>query len=452
MTGGARKREPCRARAVVGQNAPMPADPRATTDDLLAFIAASPSPYHAVATAADRLTLAGFTEVRLDAEWPVAKAPSFVRRGGTLIAWRPGRPGAGFRIVGAHTDSPNLRIKPQPDRRSVGYRQFGVEVYGGVLLNSWLDRDLGLSGRVAVADPGGDGTDECLFRIDEPILRIPQLAIHLDREVNERGLVLNRQAHLAPIWGVGRDDGRGLRELVASAIDVEPSHVLAWDAMCHDLTPPTLAGVDRELISAPRLDNQLSCHAAVEAIITATAGVADATSTAVVVLFDHEEVGSTTDRGAAGALLATVLERISVTQGVDRAGHLRALGASHCVSADGAHATHPNYPERHEPDHLVALNGGPVVKVNSSARYATDAASVGPFLAACASVEVPVQWFVTRSDLACGSTIGPLTAAQLGVPTVDVGVAQLAMHSAREMAGADDPPRFVAALGAYLSH
>jgi aspartyl aminopeptidase len=420
----------------------MSVDPRATTGDLLEFIAASPSPYHAVDTAAARLVSAGFGEVPAAGPWGDA-APSFVRRGGTLVAWRPGRPGAGFRLVGAHTDSPNLRLKPHPDRRSVGYRQLGVEVYGGVLLNSWLDRDLGLSGRVTVVD--GAGTSERLFRIDRPILRIPQLAIHLDRDVNEKGLVLNRQAHLSPLYGLGTERG-GARELLADAVGVAAGHVLAWDAMLHDLCPPTLAGVDDELVSAPRIDNLLSCHAALSALEAASS--ADATQ--VIALFDHEEVGSTTDRGAGGGFLAAVLERVSATLGLGRVEHLEALAASHCVSADGAHGVNPNYPERHEPDHQIALNGGPVLKVNASARYATDAASAAPFLAACAAVEVPVQWFVTRSDLPCGSTIGPLTAAQLGVPTVDVGVAQLAMHSCREMAGAHDPPRFVAALTAYL--
>ncbi|HEX7097484.1 MAG TPA: M18 family aminopeptidase [Acidimicrobiales bacterium] len=423
----------------------MPDDARAITEDLLAFIAASPSPFHAVDTAAGRLVEAGFVEADLRDPLPGAGSKAFVRRGGTLVAWRTGEPGAPFRIVGAHTDSPNLRLKPNADHRSAGYRQLGVEVYGGALLSSWLDRDLGLSGRVTVLEDGRPV--ERLFRIDRPILRIPQLAIHLDRDVNERGLVLNRQAHLAPIWGVGPDDGRGIRDLLADAAGVDRQAIVAWDAMCHDLTPPTFAGVDDDLISAPRIDNLLSCHAALRALIDADPG---AGVTPLVVLFDHEEVGSTTDRGAAGAFLAAVLERISAATGADRAGHLQALAASHCVSADGAHATHPNYPERHEPDHHVALNGGPVVKVNASARYATDAASAAPFLTACAAVEVPVQWFVTRSDLACGSTIGPLTAAQLAVPTVDVGVAQLAMHSARETAGALDPPRFVAALGAYL--
>jgi aspartyl aminopeptidase len=424
----------------------MPDHPRATTGDLLAFIADSPSPFHAVAAVALRLERAGFRELALDGPWPAGTAPAYVRRGGTLVAWRPAVSPTGFRIVGAHTDSPNLRIKPQPDHRSAGYRQLGVEVYGGVLLNSWLDRDLGISGRVAVLE---DATVVSrLFRIDRPVLRVPQLAIHLDREVNERGLILNRQAHLSPLWGVGPDDGRTFRDLLAAELDVDAARILAWDAMCHDLTPPAFVGIDEDLISAPRIDNLLSCHAAVTAIIDATD---DAAFTQVITLFDHEEVGSTTDRGAASSFLGMVLERISSAGDAGRAQHLQALAASHCVSADGAHATHPNYPERHEPDHQVALNGGPVVKVNASARYATDAESAAPFLAACAATEVPVQWFVTRSDLACGSTIGPLTAAQLGVPTVDVGVAQLAMHSCRELTGALDPPRFVAALTAYLN-
>ncbi|HEV8295662.1 MAG TPA: M18 family aminopeptidase [Acidimicrobiales bacterium] len=421
---------------------------RALTEDLLRFIDAAPSPFHAVAAVAARLEEADFRELQLQDPWPRDADGYFTRRGGTLVAWRAtGGPVRGFRIVGAHTDSPNLRLKPRPDHRSAGYRQLGVEVYGGVLLNSWLDRDLGLSGRVAVA--GADGAVcEHLFRIDDPILRIPQLAIHLDREVNERGLVLNRQSHLTPLWGVGDDDGRGVRTLLAAAAGVDATAILAWDAMCHDLAGSTFAGVDGDLVSAPRIDNLLSCHAATTAL---SAVPEPGAHTPVVALFDHEEVGSTTDRGAAGTFLAGVLERIALQSGGARDDYLQAVAASHGVSADCAHATNPNYPERHEPDHLVMLNGGPVVKVNASARYATDAASAAPWLAACAAAGVPVQWFVTRSDLACGSTIGPFTAAQLAMPTVDVGVAQLAMHSCRELTGAADPPRFVAALSAYLA-
>jgi aspartyl aminopeptidase len=338
-----------------------------------------------------------------------------------------------------------LRIKPHADRRSAGFRQLGVEVYGGVLLNSWLDRDLGLSGRASVRR--GHGVAEALFRIDRPLLRVPQLAIHLDREVNERGLVLNRQQHLSPLWAMA--DGPPFAAVVADAVGVAPSDVLAWDAMCHDLNPPTLAGLSDEFVSAPRIDNQLSCHAAIAAL-TASA-VPSAGAAISFALFDHEEVGSTTDRGAAGAFLGNVLEQVALASGTDRASYLAALSRSICVSADCAHGTHPNYPERHEPDHWVALNGGPVIKLNTSARYATESTTAAAFMRACEHADVPAQWFVTRSDLACGSTIGPLTAAQLGIATVDVGVAQLAMHSCRELAGSHDPSWFIAALEAFFA-
>jgi len=286
-----------------------------------------------------------------------------------------------------------------------------------------------------------------LFRIDRPLLRVPQLAIHLDRDVNERGLVLNRQQHLSPLWGIA--DGPDFRAVVARAAGIEPSAVIAWDAMCHDLAAPTLAGVGDEFVSAPRIDNQLSCHAAITALSASSTpprGVAIG-----FVLFDHEEVGSTTDRGAAGAYLGNVLERVALASGADRGGYLAALSDSICVSADCAHGTHPNYPERHEPDHWVALNGGPVIKLNTSARYATESTTAAVFVRACEQAGVPTQWFVARSDLACGSTIGPLTAAQLGMATVDVGVAQLAMHSCRELAGSHDPGWFAAALESYFA-
>lgn len=419
---------------------------RAVAVDLCRFIAASPTPFHAAATAADRLEAHRFVEVALEVPWTDLPAAGFVRRGGSLVAWRlPASTPRAYRLVGAHTDSPNLRVKPRPDHAGAGVGQIGVEVYGGVLLNSWLDRDLGVAGRVVCRD--GDGVREVRFVVDEPVLRIPQLAIHLDRDVNERGLVLNKQAHLAPLWGAAGPALPSFRAWLAGVVGVDADDILGWDAMLHDTTPPALVGVGQEYVSAPRLDNLLSCHAA----ITALAAVGHAADDGLVVaLFDHEEVGSTSDRGADGAFLGSVLERLGAARGADRAAHLAALAASHCVSADGAHATHPNYPERHEPDHRIALNGGPVIKTNTSMRYATDAATAAPFLTACERAGTAVQWFVTRSDLACGSTIGPLTAAQLGIATVDVGVAQLAMHSAREMCGAHDPAHFVAALTAYL--
>ena len=421
---------------------------RTVADELCRFIDDSPSPYHAVATAAALLEAAGFEEAPLDRALPTGAGGRYVRRGGSLIAWRqPAGAVRSFRIVGAHTDSPNLRIKPRPDHVTAGVRQLGVEVYGGALLNSWLDRDLGLSGRVSVSTP--DGPELRLVRIDEPLLRVPQLAIHLDREISTDGLKLNPQTHLAPMWDLDGDrgSGAGFLGLLAERLDVGAGDILAWDVMAHDLTPSRRTGVDGVFVSAPRLDNLCSSFAGLHGLLDAPE---DTPSVPVVCLYDHEEVGSTSATGADGALLASVLERIALAAGTDRAGLHAALAGSLCVSADMAHATHPNYADRHEPEHHVALNGGPVVKVNANQRYASDAESVGILLQACADAGIPTQRFVTRTDLPCGSTIGPVTAARLGIPTVDVGVAQLAMHSARELCGADDPSWYVATMAAAL--
>ncbi|MEM7285581.1 MAG: M18 family aminopeptidase [Actinomycetota bacterium] len=410
-----------------------------------AFIDASPSPFHAVATAADRLVEAGFVEVGQADDWTTAGEAAFVRRAGSLVAWRLGsEPAAGFRIAGAHTDSPNLRIKPQPDTGRAGVAQLGVEVYGGVLLNSWLDRDLGISGRVAVA---GDGIEQHLVHIDRPVLRVPQLAIHLDREINTAGLQLNKQTHMAPMWHSGDVVDGGFRSWIADEIDVDPDAIRGWDLMTHDLTPSAVLGADASFYAAPRIDNLASCFAAIEALVAVDATAA----TTVACLFDHEEVGSVSASGAAGTLLPTAVERLHEAAGGTASSRPRALAVSSCISADGAHATHPNYAERHEPDHHVRLNGGPVVKRNANERYATDAMGQAIAEEACLAAGVPFQRFVNRTDLACGSTIGPVTAAGLGITTVDMGMAQLSMHSARELCGSDDPGRLARALEAYLA-
>ena len=434
------------------------ADPPAA-HQLIEFIDASPSPYHAAESAATRLEQAGFQ--RSSPGQPPAGGKGIFINGGSLVAWRtPPRlgPATTFRLIGAHTDSPNLRIKPQPDTIRSGLALLGVEVYGAPLLNSWLDRDLGLSGRVAVHTP--EGPQVRLFRCDDPLLRIPQLAIHLDREINDKGLLLNKQQHLAPFWA-GVSTGSAIAPpsyaaVVAEVVGCEPAQMLAWDAMVHPLEPSRIMGLHREFLSAPRIDNQLSCYAAVTALAahaeaaTKSDRDTETDTVSVVVLFDHEEVGSTSERGAAGGFLASVLERIWLAGGGDRAGYLRALAEGCCVSADCAHATNPNYVDRHEPDHRIELNAGPVLKINANLRYATDAASSALWLDACRRSEVAVQRFVNRTDLACGSTIGPLTAAALGIPTVDVGAPQLAMHSARELCGVHDIAALTTAMTAFL--
>ncbi|MET0729391.1 MAG: M18 family aminopeptidase [Acidimicrobiales bacterium] len=419
---------------------------------MLAFIDAAPSPFHACAEAAARLEGAGFTALRETDAWPTEPGSRYVRRGGSLVAWSTAahhRPTSGFRIIGAHTDSPNLRVKPQPDAGHLGYLQLGMEVYGGALLNSWLDRDLGLSGRVVIGS--AHGPDERLLLVQEPLLRVPQLAIHLDRDISTKGLLLNAQQHLSPIWGLGSPLPGGFAGFIAERLDVSPDAIAGWDLMAHDLTPSVLAGADQELVSAPRLDNLCSSWAGLEALVCAARSGAELAQIPVLVLFDHEEIGSTSERGADSSLLPALTERIVIGLGGGREDVLRALSASICCSADNAHATHPNYADRHEPGHLIELNKGPVLKVNSNVRYATDAISAASFVAACDQAAVPFQRYAHRSDLPCGSTIGPITASRLGIPTFDVGVPQLAMHSSRELCGADDPAHYRAAMAAFLA-
>ena len=412
---------------------------------LLEFLAASPSPYHAVASAAARLDGAGFTAVDETAAWVDLPEQGYVARGGALVAWR--RPQgldahAPVRVVGAHTDSPNLRVKPRPDAGAFGWRQLAVEVYGGALVNSWLDRDLGLSGRVAL----DDGSVR-LVRAERPLARVAQLAIHLDRDVTERGLVLDKQQHLTPIWGLGQVRDGQFASWLAGLAGVTADEIAAWDLMFHDLAAPTRLGVDGELIASGRLDNLCSCWCAVEALAEAPA----ADRLQVVALFDHEEVGSASTTGAAGPLLEQVLQRLAAAGGASADDWARSLATGACLSTDMAHAVHPNYPERHEPDHRPLPNAGPVLKVNANQRYATDAVSAAHFTRACARADVPHQVFVARNNMPCGSTIGPVTATRLGIATVDVGCAQLSMHSARELCGANDPAFLARALVAFFS-
>ncbi len=409
--------------------------------DILDFLARSPSPYHAAESAAALLDTAGFRRQSIGEPLDGSAGGGYVVRGGAIVAWYvPHDPSPGFVVIGAHTDSPNLRVKPRPDTGSAGYRQVGVDVYGGALVNSWLDRDLGLSGRVALRSG-----EVRLVEVDRPLLRLSQLAIHLDRDVNERGVVLDRQQHVVPMWGLGQSEEGAFAGFLAKELSVAVDDVVAWDVMTHDLTPPSVLGVDGELIASGRLDNLVSVWCGATALARK-----ETSRIAVLACFDHEEVGSETSTGAASPLLGDILERLSAARGGSRADHLAALSASLCVSADMAHAVHPNYPDRYEPSHLVHPNKGPVIKTNVGQRYATDAATAAEFVAACERAHVPWQVYSHRSNMACGSTIGPITAMRLGIATVDVGNPMLSMHSAREMAGRDDADFMVGAMTEVL--
>ena len=317
-----------------------------------------------------------------------------------------------------------------------------MQPYGGAWLNSWLDRDLGVSGRLSVRSSGG--VEDHLVRIDEPILRVPQLAIHLAED--RKAVSLDPQRHVNAVWGVGSGP-RSFLGYVAGQAGVDADEILGFDLMTHDLTPSSLAGAGGELVSAPRLDNQCTCYAGLEAFLAAE----PTRYVPVLALFDHEEVGSQSDHGAQSELLLTVLERIALAAGGGREDFLRRMPGSMVASGDMAHATHPNYPERHEPYHLIEVNAGPVLKVQPNLRYATDGRTAAAFALACMQAGVPLQRYEHRADLPCGSTIGPMTAARTGIPTVDVGAAQLAMHSAREVMGADDVGAYSAALQAFLA-
>jgi aspartyl aminopeptidase len=410
------------------------------TADLRAFLDASPSPFHAAATAGARLIAAGFVELDLADPWDDLPLAGFVVRDGAVIAWRSpddAPPTTPFRLAGAHTDSPCLRVKPNPDANAVGWKQLAVEVYGGVLNNSWLDRDLGIAGRLTMADGS-----HSLVHVDRGVARVPQLAVHLDRGVNADGLKLDPQQHLVPVWGTGAASAGQFAEWIALEAGVE--RPAFWELCLYDVQPAAVLGADESLLASGRLDNLVSCWAAVDAIV----GADPDRAIAMIVLNDHEEVGSSSTTGAAGPMLEQVLERHVGARGGGRAELLRALAASNCISADNAHAIHPNYPERHDPAHGPIVNRGPAIKFNSNQRYATSSATAALFRRACEAADVPFQVFVSRNNMPCGSTIGPITATRLGIDTVDVGVPQLSMHSARELCGADDPVSLAAALRA----
>jgi aspartyl aminopeptidase len=426
----------------------------AVLDRFRSFLDASPTSFHAASVAASLLEEAGYVALDESAapEALPAGARRYVLRSGSLVAFRVGTQNpveGGFRLTAAHTDSPNLRVKPRPHLRDHGYVRLGVEPYGGVMLATWADRDLGIAGRVIVRD--GAGQRAVLVDLRRPLCRIPTLAIHLNRQVNDEGLKFNAQKDLPALFALSEDKtAEPLRELLAEAAGVGSGDVLAWDLALYDLTPAVISGVNGEFLHSARLDNLASCHAGLEALLASDALDLPA-STAVLALFDHEEIGSTSERGAQSAWLEHLLERIVRDAAGTSAGGLpRALTKSWLVSADMAHAVHPAHGDKHDGEHMPKLNAGPVVKQHTAQRYGTEADGAAFFFRLCEKAEVPAQWFVNRSDLACGSTVGPLVAARLGVRAVDVGNPMLSMHSAREMCGTADHARMIAALREFL--
>lgn len=410
---------------------PVTADALTHADDLADFVAASPSSFHAAAEVARRLTDAGFTPLDEADAWAVEPgARHVVVRDGAVIAWVvPDAASAQtpFHIFGAHSDSPALKLKPQPTTGRLGWLQAGVEIYGGPLLNSWLDRELRLAGRLVL----DDGT--AVLASTGPLLRLPQLAIHLDREANEH-LALHKQTQTQPVWGLGAAESADLLGELAGAAGVDAARIRGYDVVTADAARGAVFGKDDVFFASGRLDDLASVHAGLVALLAHEA----TDRIAMLAVFDHEEVGSATRSGAAGPFLSDVIERIQLSLGADRHQQLRALASSWCVSSDVGHSVHPNYADKHDPVVQPVLGSGPILKINANQRYATDGVGAAAWHGWCGEAGVISQEFVSNNAVPCGSTIGPITATRLGVRTVDVGIPILSMHSARELAGTTD--------------
>ncbi|MGI9822425.1 M18 family aminopeptidase [Agromyces sp. Marseille-Q5079] len=421
-----------------------PVDRDAHVEDLASFIRESPSSYHAASAVADRLVAAGFERLDEAEAWPSGPGRHVVVRDGAVIAWvqpEAATTTSPFRILGAHTDSPSFKLKPGASTSSEGVLQAGVEVYGGPLLNSWLDRELELAGRLVTAD----GTVH-LVRTG-PLLRIPQLAIHLDREVN-KGLTLDRQRHLQPIWGSGA--ARDVLAHLADLAGVPADQVAGHDVLVADTAAPARFGLDDVFFAAGRQDNLTSVHAGLVALLAA-ADDAASDHVSVLAAFDHEELGSESRSGASGPFLVDVLARIAVGLGADEVDRRRSFAASWLLSSDAGHAVHPNYPERHDPVNRPQLGGGPLLKLNANQKYASDALGSALWARTCEQAGVGFQPFVSNNAIPCGSTIGPLSATRLGIRTVDVGTPLLSMHSARELSHVDDLAALASAVTAFFA-
>lgn len=413
---------------------------RKQAQDLLDFIDASPSPWHAVATAEQRLQAGGFLRLQENRRWQLEPGGRYyaIRGGSSIIAFILGQ-GAleecGFTIIGAHTDSPGLRLKPNAAHSCDGVARLGVEVYGGPILATFTDRDLSLAGRINVRTAAGFETR--LLRFDEPLVRLPNLAIHMNREVNEQGLKLHKQNELPLILAMlqkGVDADPLFMNHVAEKLSVESSDILTADFNVYDTQKGVFWGAEQEFIANSQLDNLASCHAALTALLTTE----NPSATCIAAFFDHEEVGSGSSVGADGSFISDVIERIANSRNLDEEARHCAYNNSFFISADMAHGWHPNFPAAYEPHHHVMINAGPVIKANANQRYSTSPDTAARFMLLCEQAGVPYQQYVHRTDLGCGSTIGPMVAAQLGMPTVDVGNPMWAMHSLRESAGVLD--------------
>ncbi len=412
------------------------------TEEFLDFIAASPSSYHAAQEVSRQLREVGFSVQDEGAEWSAAPGGHVMVRGGAVAAWyvpEGADRNSGFRVVGSHTDSPGLVLKPTPDFSAAGWQQVAVEVYGGALLHTWFDRELTVAGQIVTKD----GTRHLVNT--GPVLRLPSLAIHLYRKDEFKP---DRQHNMQPVLSVG-DPETSILQVVGEKAGVAKQDIASFNLITADAARGEVFGAGEQFIAAGRMDNLSSVHASLAAMKNAAKDY-QGKDILVMMAFDHEEVGSSSRYGAGGPILADVITRTARALGANEEERFQMFSRSSCVSADAAHSVHPNYVGKHDPTHHPIIGKGPVTKINGNQRYASDAITVALWEAACDKAGVPVQRFVGNNDVPCGSTIGPITATRLGIDTVDVGVPMLSMHSAREMVGERDQVWLAQALEAYL--
>lgn len=419
---------------------------------LCQFLQQATTPFHAVQCMSKKLDEAGFTALDDSQNWDIQPGGKYYlqRNGSSLVAFVAGAkssPTQGMRMVGAHTDSPCLMVKPTPEKYEQGYFRLGVEVYGGALLNPWFDRDLSLAGRVSFETKQGK-LATALIDYRSAIATVPSLAIHLDREAN-KSRSINPQTDILPVLcQIDNDNKPDFRSLLQTRLleehpDCDVSRILDYELSFYDTQPAALIGLREEFIASARLDNLLSCFTGLQALLQS-----DGSSSTLLVCNDHEEVGSLSAAGAQGPLLESVLKRLAGNEHE----YAALIDTSMMISADNAHGIHPSFSDRHDANHGPLINAGPVIKINNNQRYATNSETAGFFRLLAAKEGVPVQSFVVRTDMACGSTIGPITAGGIGVKTLDIGVPTFGMHSIRELGGAADAYNLSKILLTYFDY
>lgn len=428
--------------------------PHQQIQNLLSFIDTSPSPWHVVSTIESLLKPFQFTRLVETSRWQLQPGGRYyvVRDDSSIILFVLGtKPlvDSGFKIVGAHTDSPGLRIKPNAVNGKDGLLRLNVEIYGGPILATFTDRDLSLAGRICYRNTQGQITSQ-LIKFDKPLLRLPNLAIHMNRTVNEDGLKLHKQNELPLILSALSEQQLPpdyFLSLLEKQSGIDSTQVLSWDLAVYDTQKGAIWGAENEFYSNSQLDNLASCHAALQALLDDTA--LNGENTLVCAFFDHEEIGSESKQGADGSFLPDILQRITLAS-CEQQDFPRIMAKSFLISADMAHAYHPNFPAAYDHDHKVLVNKGPVIKVNTNHRYSSESISQAMFIDWCNQANVPYQYYSHRCDLPCGSTIGPITSAKLGIRSVDVGNPMWAMHSIRESAGIFDHDYMISVLKIFF--